>query len=117
MPGEAPREQYPSVTRWWGPEMSSGATSAGKAALIGLAMGFDRVILAGCPMDGSGYAPGETEGIKQTASCARIGDAAKQKAAMIRKYKEQMARFAEGKFKGRVFSMSGLTKDLLGAPC
>ena len=116
MPGEAPRKQYPSVTDWWGPEMSSGATSAGKAALIGLAMGFDRIILAGCPMDGSGYAPGETEGIKQHASCARVGDKKKQQAGMIRKYKANMARLAEGPFKGRVFSMSGFTRQCLGEP-
>lgn len=114
--GEHPRARFPVVTDWWGPEMSSGATSAGKAALIGLAMGFDRVILAGCPMDGSGYAPGETDGIIAEPSCARIGDPKKQRATTVRRYKETMAQLAETTFKGRVFSLSGLTKQLLGEP-
>jgi hypothetical protein len=116
MPGKTPKAKYPSVTDWWGGDVSSGATSAGKAALIGLKMNFDRVILAGCPMDGTGYAPGESKGIKQEAACQRIGDKTKQQAAIIRRYKATMATLAETTFKGRVFSMSGYTKQLLGAP-
>lgn len=115
-PNKAPKHKYPSVTDWWGATMSSGATSAGKAALIGLAMGFDRIILAGCPMDGSGYAPGETDGIKQDAACQRIGDAKKQQALTIRRYKARMAELAQTTFKGRVLSMSGYTREVLGTP-
>jgi hypothetical protein len=115
-PGELPKAKYPSVTDWWGPEMSSGATSAGKAALIGLAMGFDRIILCGCPMDGSGYAAGELEGIKKESACQRIGDPKKQKQRTIIRYRERMAELAAGVFKGRVYSMSGFTKECLGGP-
>jgi hypothetical protein len=79
-------------------------------------MGFDRIILAGCPLDGSGYAPGEIDGIKKEPSCARIGDPKKQGATTVRRYKEKMAELAATTFKGRVFSMSGLTKQLLGEP-
>ena len=112
-----PRTLYPMVTDWWPQEQfSSGATSAGKAALIGLAMGFPRVILAGCPLEGSGYFPGESAGIGQTRACQRIGDPTKQQAATIRRYKERMAELAAGVFKGRVFSMSGYTREILGAP-
>ena len=108
---------WPMVTDWWPQaQFSSGATSAGKAALIGLAMGFGRVILCGCPMDGSGYFPGESEGIGQLRACQRIGDPAKQQAATIRRYRERMAELARGVFKGRVFSMSGYTRQVLGAP-
>lgn len=111
--------RYPSVTDWWGAEMSSGATSAGKAALIGLAMGFARVILCGCPMDGSGYFPGEsTSGgpIKHEAACQRVGDATKQNRRTIVRYRAKMAELARTTFKGRVFSMSGYTRQVLGAP-
>lgn len=112
-----PRPDIPEVTDWWPQhEFSSGATSAGKAARIGLAMRFDRVVLCGCPMDGSGYFPGESEGVGQLRACQRVGDPAKQQAATIRRYKARMAELAEGEFKGRVFSMSGYTRDLLGAP-
>jgi hypothetical protein len=108
----------PVVTRWWPQSrFSSGATSAGKAARIGLAMGFDRVILCGCPMDGSGYFPGESTGIPQLRACQRVGDPAKQQASTIRRYRERMAELAKGEFKGQVFSMSGWTREVLGAPC
>lgn len=113
-----PPTEYPSVTDWWPQSrFSSGATSAGKAARIGLAMGFDRVILCGCPMDGSGYFPGESKGIPQLKACQRIGDPTKQQASTIRRYKERMAELAAGEFKDRVFSMSGWTREVLGAPC
>jgi hypothetical protein len=111
-----PRKKLPSVTDWWPVEMSSGATSAGKAALIGLAMNFERVVLCGCPMDGSGYFPRECEGIWKDPACARIGDPKKQGAKLIQRYKDRMRELAATTFKGRVFSMSGHTKELLGAP-
>lgn len=111
-----PRDLYPEVTDWWGPEHSSGATSAGKAALIGLSMGFGRIVLCGCPMNGSGYFPGESAGIPQLKACQRIGDATKQEAATIRRYKKKMAELAQTTFKGKVFSMSGYTREVLGAP-
>ena len=111
-----PRDLYPSVTDWHGPEHSSGATSAGKAAMIGLSMGFDRIILCGCPMDGSGYFPGESKGIPQLASCQRIGDAKKQQMATIRRYRKRMLELAQTLFKGKVFSFSGYTREVLGAP-
>ena len=115
--GRSPLGDYPSVTDWWPQgQFSSGATSAGKAARIGLAMGFGRVILCGCPMDGSGYFPGESAGIGQLKACQRIGDPAKQAASTIRRYRERMAELAKGEFKGRVFSMSGFTREVLGAP-
>jgi hypothetical protein len=109
-------DEHPSVTDWHPPECSSGATSAGKAALIGFRLGFDRVILVGCPLDGSGYFVGESAGIRQQASCQRVGDPRKQEAATIRRYKKRMAELAETTFKGKVHSMSGYTRELLGYP-
>lgn len=110
-----PRAQHPSVTDWWGPEVSSGATSAGKAAMIGLQMGFDKVVLCGCPLDGSGYTFDEAQ-VHQDPACARVGDPKKQNVKIIKRYRDTMAKLAANEFKGRVFSMSGFTKQVLGAP-
>jgi hypothetical protein len=108
------------VTDWHGPEFSAGATSAGKAALIGLdALGAEKVILCGCPMDGSGYFPGESvtgATIKHDPGCQRVGDPTKQDRTIIRRYRDTMAKLAQTTFKGRVFSMSGFTRDCLGEP-
>ena len=106
---------YPVVTDWWGPEMSSGATSAGKAALIGLAMGFGPVVLCGCPMDGSGYDLNEAV-VPHDRACARVGHAAAQGKRMVLSYQEKMASLAATVFKGKVFSMSGYTREHLGSP-
>lgn len=106
---------YPSVTHWWEGDVSSGATSAGKAALIGMKMGFWPIILCGCPMDGSGYHPDEGTTTKDP-SCQRIGDPKMQNRRTIKRYREQMANLARTVFLGKVFSMSGYTKSVLGAP-
>jgi hypothetical protein len=112
---EPPHAQYPSVTDWHGAWASSGATSAGKAALIGLRLGYDLIVLAGCPMDGSGYSFDEAI-VPHDKSCQRIGDATKQKQRTIVRYRERMKQLAEGEFKNKVFSMSGYTRQVLGAP-
>jgi len=109
--------EYPSVTDWWSNrEVSTGATSAGKAAMIGFKLGHEEIILAGCPMDGSGYAVGETDDVKQDKACLRVGDEKVQNSTIIRRYRERMEFLAETLFKDRVFSMSGYTRSLLGAP-
>lgn len=106
----------PSVTQWWSKAMSSGATSAGVAAKIGLAMGFEWIVLCGCPMDGSGYFnPEETGGFDHRVN-VRIGDPEKQGHRTVDGYRRKMKALADGEFKGRVFSMSGYTREILGAP-
>jgi hypothetical protein len=107
--------RYPSVTHWWEGDVSSGATSAGKAALIGIKMGYWPIILCGCPMDGSGYHPEEGT-ITKDPSCQRIGDPKMQDRRTIKRYREQMANLARTAFLGKVFSMSGYTRGVLGAP-
>ena len=106
---------FPSVTHWWEGDVSSGATSAGKAALIGIKMGYWPIVLCGCPMDGSGYHPGEGT-LTKDSSCQRIGDPKMQERRTIKRYREQMANLARTAFLGKVFSMSGFTKKVLGAP-
>jgi hypothetical protein len=110
---------YPSVTDWWGPEYRSGATSVGKAVLIGLAMFYGPVVICGAPMDGSGYFPGESQTgarIDHEKACQRIGDKTMQQRRTIMRYRETFKQLAETQWKGKVFSMSGFTKQCLGAP-
>lgn len=116
--GRPMQSLYPSVTDWWGAEYSSGATSAGKAVLIGLAMGYDAIVLCGAPMDGSGYFPGESEDglqIRHEKACQRVGDPTVQNRRTIMRYRERFKELAP-QWRGRVFSMSGFTRDCLGAP-
>lgn len=110
--GEAPKEQYPSVTDWWGGEVSCGATSTAKGAKIGLAMGFDEIVLCGSPMDGSGYIASEA---KVKHDCQRIGDPNAQQRRIIKMYREKFVKLAANEFKGRVFSESGFTRECLGS--
>lgn len=110
---------YPSVTDWWGAQYSSGATSVGKGILIGLAMGYGPIVVCGAPMDGSGYFPGESQTghtIKHEPACQRVGDAKMQSRRTIRRYRERFEELSRTQWKGKVFSMSGFTRDCLGAP-
>lgn len=103
------------VSHKWSKKMVDGGTSAWKAARIGLAMGYDEIILCGCPLEASGYFnPLETDRFKH--DCARIGiDSA---SAMFSVYREQFARRAKERPEAKqVKSMSGFTRDCLGAPC
>jgi hypothetical protein len=118
----------PSVTDWHPHEMGVGATSASKAAKIAFLLGSEEVILCGCPMDQPGYFPGEAK-VPQHIMCLRIGDHGKakhllktngepqdvQETRIIKGYRENFKKFAQ-EFKGRVFSMSGFTRDQLGPP-
>jgi hypothetical protein len=118
---EAPKDEYPSVTDWWGGEVSTGATSAGKAIRIGFKLEYDPIILVGFPMNGSGYFnPNETDYFQKKftrfGKCLRIGDPNMQHHHRIEKYRIKFAELAKTEWKGRVFSMSGFTRDCLGAP-
>jgi hypothetical protein len=108
-------EQFPSVTDWWDKSYAKGATSAAKAATIGLlGLGFDEVILCGCPLQGTGYAEGEARS-PVLGRCHRIGDPNAQHLRVIGGYRMKYERFAN-EFRGRVFSMSGFTRECSGAP-
>jgi hypothetical protein len=118
---EAPRDEQPSVTDWWGGEVSSGATSAGKAIRIAKKMGFDKVVLCGCPLDSSGYFnPNETEAMQREyqhlGKCARVGYVRDKENRSVVRYRETFRKLAETEWAGWVFSMSGLSRELLGAP-
>jgi len=106
---------FPSVTRWWDKTYCHGATSIAKATDIGLrGLGFDEVILCGAPMDGSGYFVGE--GTRTTNDCHRIGDPEKQHLRAIEGYRRKFRDTFAPKVKGRLFSMSGFTREIVGEP-
>ena len=136
------RKMCPSVTDWHNHEMGVAATSASKAAKIALtALGADEVILAGCPLNGGGYFEGEAV-VHHESGCQRVGsdDATPprgrvitphhngeyttapgtpmlvQETKIIRLYRARLKELAQGEFKGKVFSMSGFTKEQLGEP-
>lgn len=111
------KKDYPSVTDWWPRKYSTGATSVGKATMMGLDMGYAPIVICGAPMDGSGYFSGESEtGGKIKHDCIRIGDPSKQDTRVLDRYRKTFAELAQGEFKGKVFSMSGFTRTCLGAP-
>ncbi len=114
---ETPNREYPSVTRWFGASVSTGATSAAKAIRMMLEMDFEIVIMVGCPLDDSGYFEGESKkGATISHDCRRVGDPEQNIHRTIINYRDKFQRLAEGEFKGRVFSMSGLTRKWLGGP-
>lgn len=113
---------FPSVTDWHPHEKGVGATSASKAAKICFELGATEVILCGCPLDQPGYFEGEAK-VPQHVMCERIGDHGMsrvgkpvQEMRIIVGYRQKFKILAETEFKGKVFSMSGFTRDCLGAP-
>ncbi len=130
----------PGVDCWWPVESGIGSTSASRAAKLAKNhLGFDEVILAGSPLDDSGYFVGEGKGIPQDRSCVRVGDPGllkgvvtphhhgeystqpgtpmkAQETRIVKAYKTRFKELADGEFKNWVFSMSGFTRDILGYP-
>ena len=112
-----PKFDYPSVTRWFSAHCSTGATSAAKAVRMMFEMGYEKVILCGCPLDSSGYFPGESEkGRSISHNCRRLGEPKEAQSRAVEGYRRKFKKLAEGEFKGKVFSMSGLTREWLGEP-
>lgn len=114
---------FPSVTDWWPHEVGVGATSASKAAKLAFLLGATETILCGCPMDQPGYFSGEAK-VPQHIMCQRIGDHGiahglgipVQETRIVKAYRTRFKHLAETEFKGRVFSMSGFTREQLGSP-
>lgn len=109
-----PAKELPMVTRWFDASHSSGATSAGKGILMALTAGYSPVVVAGCPLDNSGYSFDEAR-IKHDPSCKRVGDPRYDKHKTILRYREAFKKHSDA-WRGKVFSMSGFTRDCLGPP-
>jgi len=114
-------------------EVGGHAGSAGKAINISRRLGFNEAILCGCPMNGTGYFPGEGKGIRQGMNCLRIGDGGLargypkpgtggrewmkvQETRIVQGYRDHFAKLAKGVFSTGVYSMSGFTRDCVGEP-
>lgn len=91
----------PEIDRVWA-DMRDGDSSL-LAARIAVALGSKRVILAGVPLDGSGHVYDDP-----------VEDPL-EPAYSFTKYRQVWERYL-GELTGRVFSMSGATRELLGAP-
>lgn len=111
----AQKQENPDVTDWWSQQYVTGATSAGKAARIGLALGYDRVILCGCPFDPQvGYWEGEADVPHD--NCPRFNTPGNPR-RVITRYRDKLAVLAKQEpFKSQVFSMSGFSRQVLGSP-
>lgn len=127
------KQTYPSVTDWWPHEVGQAAGSAGKAVKLSRILGFDEAILCGCPMNGGGYAVGESDDIPQSMNCLRIGDDGPargypkpgslgrewmqvQETRMVKGYRNHFKELSLGEFKTGVYSMSGFTRECVGEP-
>lgn len=114
-------KNYPQVDYWWNWPRPS-CTSMWTAIRIGIYTGFDRIILCGCPLsfgniqhpsqiqkDGDVWPPPrDLDRLRPKPGCETSEDILQQFRMWF------VAQCME--FKGRVFSMSGFTKDVLGAP-
>ena len=103
-------DKYP-VDFWW--DAFSGASSAAAAIMIGKHMGFDEIILCGCPLSGGDGYYLETYG--STPEMARVGFSTDQ-SGLIQSYQKTFANYAKTPTFVNVFSMSGFTKSVLGPP-
>jgi len=82
-----------------------------------LDQGYDPVIMCGCPLDSSGYFEGESvKGAGISHDCRRVGDPDQDVHRTIINYRDKFQKLANGIFKDKVFSMSGLTRHWLGEP-
>lgn len=105
------RSDFPWVDYWW-VGTHCGATSAWAAMRMAKLMGFDEVVLAGCPLIGEGgYCVTPTPN-DETKSVGRV-DADDP---MVQRYRRRMAEYVEEGEGAGVLSMSGWTRELLGAP-
>ena len=92
--------KHPGVDYWWKGSAGRG-TSGWQAARLADLMGFDEIILCGVPLIPGGYADGTPTKLMH-------------KPKVINFYKPQIERDTDLHHKVR--SMSGWTRDLLGAP-
>lgn len=89
---------------------SGGGTSGLFACFVGLGLGYDEIVLCGVPIDNSGHYWEDPNG--KTNFQREIAD----KHGRIRGDGRRFWGNAAEKFDGRVKSMSGFTKELLGSP-
>lgn len=104
-----------AVQVWW-PNANSGATSAYSGVQIARQMGFDEIILVGCPMSGGdGYFDDRGDGHKSMMTGVRFGNAAPDHAT-VKSHQSDLKKRAETEDVSMVRSMSGFTAEIFGQP-
>ena len=101
-------QNVPSHYRRW--DFAGGGTSGLAACFAGIGLGYDSIVLCGVPIDNSGHfweAPWEGTNFQREIANAH---------GQIRGDGRRFWVNAKEKFNGRVKSMSGYTKKLLGSP-
>ena len=104
---------YAAVDHFWN-GANSCATSAFAGVKIGFLMGYEKIVLCGCPMNGGDgyYNDGETD--PGSVVNPRFGFLDPEK-GVVRSWKESAANYAED-FKDHIWSMSGYTREIMGVP-
>ena len=103
----------PGTTGW--PFPGHGSSGLG-AIYVGLALGYEPIVLAGCPMDNTGHFFDPPLG--HPMAKVRLTNFDPQEAMLSKTNKNEKIwrRANETIFEGRVKSLSGKTRDWLGAP-
>jgi len=121
IPHGVPFHDYPSdqraITRrhsridylWHGPTAAVG-TSSLCAVLVALAIGFDEVILCGVPLMKTGYVPGSL------AMPTEFTDNTRKDTGTLQTRRDAWSRFKAAGNLPRVYSVSGVTREILGVP-
>lgn len=104
-----------AVDYWWPTMKHCGGTSAWAGAMIGAAMGFEEIVLCGCPMNGGdGYFnAGETT--PSTPSDPRFGEKPPH-SSLIASTHDHIRKHSGTPEAALVRSMSGFTREILGVP-
>lgn len=105
---EGPRHTHSNRpgAKWVWP-LGGQATSGLGGSIVGYGLGYDLIVLCGVPLD-----DGPHNGEPSWRKCSFTNEAADSKDGMNRHWK----RARDLAFKGKVRSMSGRTRDWLGAP-
>lgn len=113
---KATHADFPWVDHWW-PEAFTQATSAWAAVRICKLMGFDEIILAGCPLDpGAGYFKGEKRAQMPGADTGSRFGGHRVGQGFVASMREALRRHVADGEGENVYSMSGYTRELLGEP-
>lgn len=117
----AKAKHYPAIDHWWNWPRSN-CTSMWTAVRIGIYTGFKHIILCGCPLTfGNIQHPSQIEKDGDVWPPARSPNCLRQRPGwetsedILQQFRMWFVSQCL-EFKGRVFSMSGFTKDVLGAP-
>lgn len=95
-------EAYPWYDYFWPELQYGGGTSSMLAARIAMAVGFDKVILCGAPLSNGPYLDGEDDWSRRNQNALNSYRGPWRKA------------MHKGEIFGKVYSMSGWTRELLG---